>query len=257
MASENHVILLIGGGWHTPKSYSKLVKALESAGHEIHCPRHPSMDQVRPPKAGLIEDSDNMRAYAQSLVDSGRRVVAVLHSYGGQVGTKSLVGLGLEARSKEGKAGGVSDLVYMAAFALPEGGTMAGKVKEMGHEALMPLAFEFADDMTVLCRDPKTQLIGDTDLSQEEVTEYLESLVRWNGQCMYEPVSHSAWRDIPVTYIYTTNDMTVPLDYQKSIVTFLEEQGKDVKTYEINAGHCPNLTATNEVVDIIGRVMRQ
>ena len=95
MATEKPVVLIIGGGWHTPESYGKLVKALESAGHEVHCPRHPSTNQSRPPTAGLSEDSANIRSYVEELVDSGRRVVAVMHSYGGQVGTNALVGLGL------------------------------------------------------------------------------------------------------------------------------------------------------------------
>lgn len=106
-----------------PENYSKLTKALEAAGHEVHVPRHPSMNQERPPTAGLAEDTANMRSYVKKLVESGRRVIALLHSYGGQVGTNALHGLGLEGRSAKGLLGGVSDLVYMGAFALPEGGS--------------------------------------------------------------------------------------------------------------------------------------
>lgn len=64
-----------------------------------------------------------MRRYAQKLVDAGRRVVAVMHSYGGQVGTDSLSGLGWNTRSEQGLPGGVSDLLYVTAFALPKGGS--------------------------------------------------------------------------------------------------------------------------------------
>lgn len=123
MASEKPVVLIIGGGWHTPDSYGKLVKALEAAGHDVHIPRHPSLEQVRPPTAGLADDSKNIRECTEKLVDAGRRVVAVMHSYGGQVGTNALTGLGVDARAKHGKPGGVSELVYVAAFALHEGGS--------------------------------------------------------------------------------------------------------------------------------------
>jgi len=76
---------------------------------------------------------------------------------------------------------------------------VAGKVTDMGHEALMPIAFDFADDKTVLCRDPKAQLIGEIAGDREaEVEPYLASLVRWNGQCMYDSISHCAWRQVPV-----------------------------------------------------------
>ena len=43
----------------------------------------------------------------------------------------------------------------MCRFALAEGVSMTDKVKEFGHEHLLPLAFDFADDGTVLNRDPR------------------------------------------------------------------------------------------------------
>lgn len=131
---------------------------------------------------------------------------------------------------------------------------VAGKVKEMGHEALMSIAFDFADDMTVLCRDPKGQLVG-AGADEQELETYLSTLVRWNGQGMYDSVSNCAWREIPVTYVYTIGDMTVPLDYQKSMVALLEEHGQKVNTFELATGHCPNLTATNELVEVIDKVV--
>lgn len=123
----------------------------------------------------------------------------------------------------------------------------------MGHEALIPIAFDFADDQTVLCRDPKTQLIK-PGAEGAEIEEYLSSLVRWNGQSMYDSISSTAWKEIPVTYVYTSEDMVVPLDYQKSMVDHMKENGRQVKTFELTTGHCPNLTATDELVDIISRV---
>ncbi|GJN77402.1 hypothetical protein PLIIFM63780_000893 [Purpureocillium lilacinum] len=166
MATENHsIILIIGGGWHTPEHYDKLKAALEATGNEVHCPAHLSMNQARPPTAGLAEDT-----------------------------------------------------------------AMAGKVTDMGHEALMPIAFDFADDKTVLCRDPKAQLIGEIAGDREaEVEPYLASLVRWNGQ--------------------------LPFDYQKSMVALLEENSRKVKTFELATGRCPNLTAT--VVNVINQVVRR
>lgn len=48
-----------------------------------------------------------------------------------------------------------------------------------------------------------------------------------------------------------TGDATVPLDYQKNVVEFLEREGKAVETVEFETGYCPNLTATQEVVDAV------
>jgi pimeloyl-ACP methyl ester carboxylesterase len=181
--------------------------------------------------------------------------MAILHSYGGQVGSDALVGLGTASRAEQGLAGGVSHLVYLAGFAVPEGTAMMDKVKEFGHMDLVPLAFNFAEDDTCLNNDPKTLLVGPSALSAYEVDRYLALLVRWNGKGMYQPIKHAAWREIPVAYIHSTADMTVPLDYQKSFVEGMEKAGRPVQTFELATGHCPHLTATEGVVDAIKTIV--
>ena len=253
MTALKPTVVLIHGAWHTPSTYSKFTNSLKSAGYEVHVPRLPSVNEARPPNADLTTDTAMIRGYVESLVDAGRTVIAMMHSYGGQVGTNALYGLGLKDRSQHGKLGGVVHLIYMCAFALPEGGCTVDKVKEFGQEHLLPLAFDFADDDSCVVRDPKTLLIG-SDIEDSEAETYVFSLVRWNGKSMYQATTHCAWKEIPVTYIYTSQDMTVPLDYQKSMVEFVQAQGHTVQIFELDTGHCPNLTMTQELVDIVTHV---
>lgn len=176
-----------------------------------------------------------------------------VHSYGGQVGTNALYGLGTEARSAKGLKGGVSHLVYMTAYAAPEGSAMMDKVKAFGHMDLVPLAFDFAEDGSCLSRDFRGLVVG-PGRGDADTEAYVRTFVRWNGRCMYQPLERCAWREIPVVYVYTTADMTVPLDYQKSFVEAIEETGLKVQTFELATGHCPNFTATKGVVDVINKV---
>jgi pimeloyl-ACP methyl ester carboxylesterase len=166
--------------------------------------------------------------------------------------------LGIERRKKKGYVGGVSSLIYLAAHAVPEGKAMIDGVRHFGHEQLMLLAFDFADDMSCVSRDPKTLLVGETDLPAAEVDEYLASLVRWNGQAMYQPLTtpRAAWRDIPVTYIHTTKDMTVPFDYQRWFVEGMEQEGVEVQTATLETGHCANFTAAKQLANIIEKVAK-
>ncbi|KAL8735364.1 MAG: hypothetical protein Q9166_000909 [cf. Caloplaca sp. 2 TL-2023] len=256
MTVTKPTIVLIQGGWHVPSTYSKFTSSLKSAGYEVHVPRLPSMNGARPPNTDLSTDTELIRSYVESLIDAGRTVIAIMHSYGGQVGTNALHGLGVKTRAKRQHplSGGVSHLIYMCAFALPEGGSMVGKVKEFGHEHLLPLAFDFADDDSCVHRDPKTLLIG-PEIDNDEAEAYVSSLVRWNGKSMYQEVTQCAWREIPTTYIYTSQDMTVPLDYQKSMVDRMKAEGQKVQTFELSTGHCPNLTRTEEMVDIVNEVV--
>ncbi|MCJ1296909.1 hypothetical protein MMC34_008477 [Xylographa carneopallida] len=178
-----------------------------------------------------------------------------MHSYGGQVGSDALVGPSCASRAAQNLPEGVSRLVYLTAFVVPEGTAMMDKVKEFGHMDLVPLAFNFAEDDTCLNNDPMTLLIGPSAVRDGEVDQYLVTLVRWNGKGMYLPIKHAAWREIPVAYIYTTGDMTVPLDCQKSFVEGMEKAGCPVRTFELATGHCPNLTATEGVVDAVNKIV--
>lgn len=251
-------VLVVPGGWHSPVSYQKLRTALEQSGFNVHIPAHISMNGTRPPNGDLTRDTENTRALAEKLVGQGLEVVAVLHSYGGQVGTNAFHGLGSQARKPDGLRGGVTNLIYMTASALPEGMSMMDLVDQMGHTDLVPLAFDFADDKTVISRDPKTLLVGESDVATAEVDEYVATLSRWNGHGMYQPITapRSAWRDIPVTYVHCMKDMTLPYDYQKWMVESMIKEGVSVQTTALETGHAPHLTATKDMIDVITKVAR-
>jgi pimeloyl-ACP methyl ester carboxylesterase len=242
-----------------PQSYHTLITHLEYAGYAVHAPTLPSMNGSRPPNADLNSDTDHVRSVTKNLVDAGHDITVLMHSYGGQIGTNALYDLGLEHRKSKGLTGGISNLIYLSAYAIAEGQAMIDVVKHFGHEHLMPFAFDFADDMSCVSRDPKTLLVGETDLPAAEVNEYLATLKRWNGQAMYMPLttSRAAWRDIPVTFVYTVNDMTVPFDYQKWFVEGMEKEGVEVQTATLETGHCPNFTAAKEVADIVNTVVKR
>lgn len=133
---------------------------------------------------------------------------------------------------------------------------MVDKVDEFGHMDRIPVAFAFDKDQSCVSNYPREGFIGEPHLdrlSSEELLAFTNSLVRWNGKCMCSPlVNTPAWRDkIGISYIYTVSDLTVPVDYQKSMIDLMEKEGKAVETVELQAGHSPNLTATDEVVGAV------
>lgn len=212
------------------------------------------MNEARPPNAGLSDDSALVRSYVESLVRAGRSVVAIAHSYGGQVATNALCGLGVDARAAKGLKGGVSHLIYLAGYAVPEGIAMMDKVEEFGHMYFVPVAFHFAEDGTCVSGDPKKLIIG-PGRSDEEVEAYLKTWVRWHGNVMYQPSEHAAWREISVAYVKATADMTVPVNYQEQFIEVMEKAGRKVQVFELDTGHCPNFTATDGVVDAVNKVV--
>ncbi|KAE8391443.1 hypothetical protein BDV23DRAFT_171625 [Aspergillus alliaceus] len=216
MASSDRAIVLIGGGWHPTASYEKFQSALEAQDY-------------RTPTADLYTDSEFVRSYVEGLVEAGRDVVVLMHSYGGQVSTNCLVGLGAETRKQRGLTGGVTRLVYIAAFAVTEGSSMVDVVKAFGHEARMP--------------------------KLQELEAYVARLARWNGKAMHQGTRQCAWREISVSFVYATADMTVPFDYQKLFVEKMHGQGREVETFSMDTGPCPTFTKASELVEIVHGVV--
>lgn len=253
MAEKKPTVVIIGAGWHTPKSYTKLTSNLRSCGFEVFVPRLLAMNGSRPPNAGLKEDADMVHDYIESICEAGRRVIVLMHSYGGHVGTNGLVGLGIEARTKQNLPGGITYLIYMAAHSMLEGQAMMDNVKTFGQMDLIPFVFEFADDMIITSLNPHGLVIGQ-EASDEEAAAYEATFASWNGGVLYQPLERCAWREIPTAYIHTTNDMTLPFDYQKHMVDAMKKEGKEVEVFTIVTGHCPNLTETEEVVAIVEKI---
>lgn len=256
MSTNKPTLVIIHGAFLTPESYNKLTTALESAGYEVHVPRLPTVNEARPPNSSLNEDSTFIRRYVESLIRAGRTVVAIGHSYGGQVMSSALYGLGSEARSSQGLKGGVSDLIYLAGYALQEGESTFGKFSEFGNLEALPVIMDRAEDHTAVLIKP-TWFLGleGSGLEETEIEAFLKTLARWNGAASVQPLEKAAWREIPVTYIHTLNDGSILFPEQQSMTSAIEKAGRKVQTFTLDTGHSPNLTATQDVVEIVNKVV--
>ncbi|KAH8901370.1 alpha/beta-hydrolase [Thozetella sp. PMI_491] len=257
-------VIIVAGAWHVPETYSKVTKALESAGYEVYVPLLPTMNGSRPPNGDMLSDAECVRACAEKLADAGRQIIAIMHSYGGLPGTQGLHGLGFDTRAAKGLGGGVVRLVYMAAHGLNEGVSIWDKISEFDEGSAYESAYDFAEDGFCACRDYKAGLLtnahgvmNQNTATDEEVDAYMSTLVPCNGKAFWQPLTQCAWRDIPVTFIYTRDDIAPPFYFQVSNVYYMRGAGRDVDTYEIKSGHLPHLTNTPEVVAIIEAITEQ
>jgi alpha-beta hydrolase superfamily lysophospholipase len=120
MPETKPTVLLVHGAWHTTEPYDQLLQLVRAKGYETVAPDLPSGADVSPadpPQA----DIEHIRRTAQTLIDSGKFLIVVAHSYGGIVATEALCGMGLTERKRNGLAGGVQSVVYVAAFILSVG----------------------------------------------------------------------------------------------------------------------------------------
>ncbi|KAJ2993367.1 hypothetical protein NUW58_g1859 [Xylaria curta] len=249
-------VVVVSGAFHTPQSYEKLRVALQGSGYEVHIPRLPTCSQARPPNADLASDTEHIRSYVESLVQARRTVVVVGHSYGGQICSNALCGLGVGVRSSNGLAGGVTCIIYLAGYALPEGVSTLDKFTEFGNIEDMPLAFDMAEDGTAIVHNPRMLFgLDGPGISDEDIEAYNKTLCRWNSKGMLQPLERAAWREIPVAYIHTTSDPSIPTPEQQSMVSFLENAGRKVMTFTVESGHAPNFNAAQGVTEAINKVV--
>lgn len=132
------VFVLAPGAWHTPDCYQNVQDRLHAQGWETRAVAYPSVG-AEPPTKGAFDDAAAVRAEVQALVDQGRQVIVVGHSYGGLVISEASKDLGYKQRQAEGKAGGIILLVYLTAFVVPKGLSL---IKMLGGNPLPWMDFQ-------------------------------------------------------------------------------------------------------------------
>lgn len=128
MAAPNPTILFVHGSWHTSEHFDPVRRLFEAKGFPTSCPTQPSSTNASP-EVGLEEDAACIRDELDRLIiEHGKDVIVVAHSYGGIVATQAVAErFAKQRRAAESKSGGVLHLVYMCAFLLPINISLAGQ----------------------------------------------------------------------------------------------------------------------------------
>ncbi|KAI0160764.1 Alpha/beta hydrolase fold-1 [Xylariaceae sp. FL1272] len=97
MSAEHHLpsVVLVPGAWTPPEAYHRLVHSFEAKLFDVHVPALPTNNGRRPPISTFAEDIAAVRHVVEELVDHGKHVLMLMHSYGGIAGTSALQGLTL------------------------------------------------------------------------------------------------------------------------------------------------------------------
>jgi alpha-beta hydrolase superfamily lysophospholipase len=132
-------ILLVHGAWHRPLHYIHIIHHLRALGYTVLAPSLATAGYGSQISGRTIADDVKVirKAIAPHL-DNGEEVVMVCHSYGGLVGTDSIIGNTVVERKEKGLAGGIKAMVYVAAFAPPEGGLRLFDLVRMKDESEHP-----------------------------------------------------------------------------------------------------------------------
>lgn len=240
------VILFITGAWHVPEHYSKVSDRLRHAGYTVECPQLMTNNNASPPNKTVDDDVVQIRDLALQHLDSGRNIVALMHSYGGIVGTSSLSGLG--AADRNGQTC-IKALIYMTSFIPFEGESLAG----IFGGGLPPFLTPNAEG-TIDITDPGFHFYH--DIPATEQAKWIAKLVRHPTSAQFEaPKSElaAAWRKIPVTYLFCMGDKGLTAPLQEMMVKRIQDAEADlvVDRQHCDASHSPFLSMPDKVVDVV------
>ncbi|KAJ5305833.1 hypothetical protein PENANT_c015G02068 [Penicillium antarcticum] len=242
-------IVLIHGAWHTPKNYTSYMTDLQKAGFTVHAPHLPSNNGIRPPTASLPEDISLVRNLVQDLVNTGTRILMVMHSYGGLVGTSAIQDLDLSTRQANNQPGGVIHLLYLCAYMLSPGETMWSIVEQTGADKLWPDLVDEHDDGTFFPLDPGILFFSGLEDS-EFVEGVIETLVRFPIKTLKEMNTGDGWRRVPVTFVKTLRDFALQGAAQDIMLERVRGEGIFVKVVEFDTHHSPWVSMAGDVVRV-------
>jgi hypothetical protein len=66
-------------------------------------------------------------------------------------------------------------------------------------------------------------------------------------------LSHERWGSVPRYYVFTSEDRTIPLEFQRQ----MEQISPCVHTFELHSGHSPFYTHPRELADILNAIAGQ
>jgi hypothetical protein len=133
-------IVIVPGAWHTPSHYGKLIKLLQASRYETISEKNPSCDASDGSTTTVDVDVSSIRNnILVPLINQGKDVVLVVHSYGGCPGGAAATGLSKGERTALNKIGGVIGLIYVAAFIAHEGESLLSKLPGQKFEPWMTI----------------------------------------------------------------------------------------------------------------------
>ena len=92
--SRKPTILLIPGSFSPAHLYDDTIATIAAGGYEVQAYDLPSTSTTTDkPPASMYDDADFFRSKAQAILDSGKEVMLLSHSYGGVVASEALKGL--------------------------------------------------------------------------------------------------------------------------------------------------------------------
>jgi len=186
-------IVLVHGGFVDGSGWEGVYKALKREGFTVAIVQNPT-----------ISLADDVAVTKRTIANQDGPVILVGHSYGGAVITEA------------GNDPKVAGLVYVAAFALDRGESVASLIKDPPPGAPVPPILPPQDGFLLL-DSAKFPASFAADVEPETAAFMADSQVPWGLEALNGTISEPAWKTKPSWYLLTTEDKMIPPDAQRAL----------------------------------------
>ncbi|TQV91026.1 alpha/beta hydrolase superfamily protein [Cordyceps javanica] len=256
--STSITILLVHGAWHGPWCWKFQIPELQKAGYDVETAHLPSARGV----AGKTQpdDVEAVRSVLDPLLEAGKRVVVLAHSYGGPIGSAAVLGRSERERAAKQLPGGVVGLVCLCAFILPGGMDQGAAIKAQG--GLPGLAWDSPSDGLFVPKDPRGFLFS-PDCAPDHIDWALPQLRPQSMAANMGIVPPQAWQEDAenyanrLGYIACTDDEAVPYADEMAMLNGAGGKEKWILRELQGSGHSPFLSRPQELATVIHEIVEQ
>lgn len=222
--ADRPTFLLVHGAWHGAWCWDEVAARLRADGAPVVAVDLPSV-------ASGGDMYDDARLVRDAITAAGGETVVVGHSYGGVVITEAAAG-----------AQGVRHLVYLTAFMLDEGESLATIVGSS------PPDWQIANPDGVTLSVAGAQEVFYNTCPPEVADAAAARLRPHTIAAFVQPVTSVAWRDVPATYVICDRDNAIPVVAQEALAA------RAGTTRRLDSDHSPFLTDPGAVAELLGAV---
>ncbi|KAL2107061.1 hypothetical protein VUR80DRAFT_5732 [Thermomyces stellatus] len=218
-------LVIIPGSSSLPEFYTPIVDAIRAHGYEVKALKLPSVVDDAPtgPLPTMYDDAAHIQAHVAPLVDAGKDVILVTHSYGGTPGTQSIQGLSKTEREAQGLRGGVVGIAYITSL-IPEPGKPISSVLEAlpaGNK--LPIVLD--ENGWIYYTDiPALAALSFSDMPKEEGGRWARKLVKHSSASFEGPLTYAGFKDVTVSFLLCQHDKLIVPKIQRAEIDMIERE---------------------------------
>ncbi|KAJ4302666.1 hypothetical protein N0V90_001555 [Kalmusia sp. IMI 367209] len=249
MASSLPTIILLAGAFADPSCFDSIAFEFQKAGYPTRYATVLSLNPAVPRDASTSRDAQHVRRNSLlPLLDEEKDIIILAHSYGGIVAGAAAFGLSKRERSKEGKAGGIIALLYVAGNIVHGGQSL---LQAIGGAYPPFIAENYPSAGLGIIRPAMETLYNDIDSESPKKLQLEAAMIPHALAAFETPAGLPAWAEAAYdghrAYIRTLDDQTNPLFIQDQ---WMQDTGVKWDTADIKTGHCPFISQPKRLAEL-------